>query len=76
MRDSIVGLALYAAAVVPLWAVGTAAAFKLIDLLTPMLPFDKLAERHPWCLVAILAIAGGCVAYLLKSLTIRFVPIP
>ena len=76
MTGSIFSLALYAATVIPIWAMGTALAFKLIDLLTPMLPFDELAREHPWLLVAILAIAGGCVAYLLKSLSIRFIPVP
>jgi len=57
----------YAVSVIILWAAGTALAFKIIDFLTPMLPFREMAERNPWIIVALLGIAGGCIAYLLKS---------
>ena len=57
----------YSALVVILWASGTALAFQIIDLLTPMLSFKEIAERNPWVIVALIGIAGGCIAYLLKS---------
>jgi len=60
----------YAAMVILFWSAGTALAFKIIDLLTPMLPFDEVAKENPWILVALLGIAGGCIAYLLKAIKI------
>lgn len=57
----------WAAASIVMWAVGTAIAFKIIDLLTPMLPFREIAKTHPWVIVALIGIAGACVAYLIKS---------
>jgi len=58
---------IYSAFIVAIWASGTALAFQIIDLLTPMLPFREIAERNPWIIVALIGMAGGCIAYLLKS---------
>ena len=66
--EELAAMFIYSAFVIVLWAIGTALAFQMIDLLTPMLPFREIAERNPWIIVALVGIAGACVAYLLKSI--------
>lgn len=58
---------IYAITVSILWGVGTALGFKLLDILTPMLPFGRFKRENPWIIVALLALAGVCIAYLLKA---------
>jgi len=72
MLDNILGnpvveLLRYATVIIPLWALSTGFALAVLNWLTPWLPFKKIKDTQPWIIVVILAIAGACTAYLLKS---------
>lgn len=50
-----------------LWCLCTALGYKLLDVLTPQLPFDKLAEDRPYLQVAILWLAGLAALAIVNS---------
>ncbi len=59
--------------------VSTALMFKLIDWLTPMLPFRTLARKHisfALALVFLVCMIMFCLTLLFKAVSIRIVPIP
>lgn len=63
----VIELLKYSVLIIPVWALGTGFALAVLNLLTPWLPFKRIKDTHPWIIVAILALAGACIAYLLKS---------
>lgn len=50
-----------------LLVLGTVMAFKLIDLLTPMIPFREVGKTNPWIIVILITTAMICVTILLSS---------
>lgn len=50
-----------------LWCFCTALGYKLLDVLTPQLPFARLAKERPYLQVAILWLAGLAALAIVSS---------
>ena len=50
-----------------LWCFCTALGYKLLDVLTPQLPFKRLAKDKPWIQVGILWLAGLAALAIVNS---------
>ena len=48
------------------WGIGTYLIYRLFDRLIP-LDFEETSKKHPFFLVSIIAVAGFCSAYLMKT---------
>lgn len=57
-------------------ALGVSLIFKIVDKLTPMLPFEVVAERYPWLLILLMGLILFCLTLLLRAINITIVPAP
>jgi len=75
-EDPLIGYIAHAWIAIILLGVGTVFVFKVIDRLTPMLPFERLADDRPWLLIILIVAIIFSLVILLRMISISLVPIP